>query len=79
MDDNYTPWSGPTQPLAHKQHASHKNVVSLTETHKMRKPLLTSSLAKMRLNVEEILKKNWSCLFMEAYFIISFCKNVLKQ
>ena len=54
MDDNYTPWSGPTPPLAHKQH---ENVVSPTEPHKMRKPLLTSSLANLRLNAEAILKK----------------------
>jgi len=77
MHDNYTPWSGTTQPLAHEQHASHKNVVS--PTHKMRKTLLTSSLAKLRLNAKAILKKIGSCLFMETYFIISFCKNVLKQ
>jgi len=57
MHNNYTPWSRPTQPLAHEQHASHKNAASPTGTHEMRKPLLTSSLAKLRLNAKEILKK----------------------
>jgi hypothetical protein len=56
--DNYTPQSRPTQPLTHHQHASHEYVVSPTETHEMRKLLLTSSLAKPRLNAEAILK-NW--------------------
>jgi len=76
MHDNYTPWSGLTQPL---QHASHENAASPTGTHEMRKPILTSSLTKLRLNAEAILKKLGAVYLWRQTLLSHFVKKVLKQ
>jgi len=78
MENNYTPWSGPTQTLAHEQHASHENVVSPRCTRNEKTPFNLfpgKAETECRGNFEKI----GSCLFTDTYFIISFCKNVLKQ
>ena len=83
MHDNYTPWSRPTQPLAHEQHASHENAASPTGTHEMRKPLLTSSAAKLRLNAKAILKKLGAVYLqrhtLSSHFVKKCAKTVTPQ
>jgi hypothetical protein len=41
----------------------------------MRKPLLTSSLAKLRLNAEAILKKMGAVYLYILYYLISYKKS----
>ena len=73
-----TPWSWPTQRLAHEQHASHKNAVSPTGTHEMRKPLLTPSPAKLRLNTEAIFKKLGAVYLQRHTLLCHFVKKCAK-
>ena len=57
MYDNYAPYSGSTQPLAHKQHASHKNIVTHRVTWQGKTPF---NLFRGKAKTEcRAIMKNW--------------------